>query len=121
MSYKVGQVVYTTNTGTGGSVIQGVQMAYEIFTVGVNETTLDISLTVFPNPTDDKLTLWVTNFSDENTEYQVYDTQGKFLFTGKVNSNQTFVDMRKLPSAISFMHERYRNEVVQAFKIIKNH
>ena len=30
VSYTVGQVVYTTNTGTTGSVAQGVQQPFEI-------------------------------------------------------------------------------------------
>jgi hypothetical protein len=32
-SYSVGQVVYTTNTGTNGSAAQGVQQPYEISVV----------------------------------------------------------------------------------------
>ena len=33
VSYSVGQVVYTNNTGTNGSVAQGVQQAFEILVV----------------------------------------------------------------------------------------
>jgi hypothetical protein len=51
VAYSIGQVAYTTNTGSNGSVDQGVQHAYEIFTVGIKETELNISLTAFPNPT----------------------------------------------------------------------
>jgi hypothetical protein len=40
VAYSVGQVVYTTNTGSTGSVAQGVQHAFEIFTVGIKETEL---------------------------------------------------------------------------------
>ena len=32
IAYSIGQVVYTTNTGSNGSVAKGVQHAYEIFT-----------------------------------------------------------------------------------------
>ena len=40
VSYSVGQVVYTTNTGTNGSVAQGVQQPYEISVVtGIEEAT----------------------------------------------------------------------------------
>ncbi len=59
-SYSVGQVVYTTNTGSTGSVAQGVQHAYEIFTLGIKETELNISLTAFPNPTTENLTLQIS-------------------------------------------------------------
>ena len=33
VSYSVGQVVYTTNKGTNGSVVEGVQQPYEILVV----------------------------------------------------------------------------------------
>lgn len=33
VSYSVGQVVYTTHTGTSGSVAEGVQQPYEISVV----------------------------------------------------------------------------------------
>mgnify|MGYP000474435928 CR=1 FL=1 len=48
-SYSVGQVVYTTNTGTNGSVAQGVQQPFEISTtVGINETTINFISNYFP-------------------------------------------------------------------------
>jgi len=59
-SYAVGQVVYTTNTGINGSVAQGVQQPYEISTtVGINETTIHLGMSVYPNPTTDYLQLKV--------------------------------------------------------------
>ena len=65
VAYSIGQVVYTTNTGSNGSVAQGVQHAYEIFTVGIKETELNISLTAFPNPTTENLTLQISDFNNE--------------------------------------------------------
>ena len=44
VAYSVGQVVYTTNTDASGTVSQGVQQPYEIFTLGIKETELNISL-----------------------------------------------------------------------------
>ena len=64
VAYSVGQVLYTTNTGSNGSVAQGVQHAYEIFTVGIKETELNISLTAFPNPTTENLTLQISDYKN---------------------------------------------------------
>ena len=50
-AFSVGQVVYTANTNASGTLSQGVQQAYEIFTLSIKETELNISLKVFPNPT----------------------------------------------------------------------
>src|SRR6478735_5818225 len=72
-SYSVGQVVYTTNSGSLGSVSQGVQQTYEIFIDGVNETLLDISLSVFPNPAADHLTLEISDYNSQKLSYQFFD------------------------------------------------
>ena len=63
VSYSVGQVVYTTNIGTNGSVAQGVQQPYEISVVTAIEQTKTINLlvTAYPNPATDYLTLNISN------------------------------------------------------------
>lgn len=55
VSYSVGQVVYTTHTGTSGSVAEGVQQPYEISVVtGLEEAqSINLSVTAYPNPTTD--------------------------------------------------------------------
>lgn len=124
VAYSVGQVIYTTNAGATGSVIQGVQQAYEIFTVGVkDETAMNISLAVFPNPTADNLILQVTDFHKDKLIYQVFDMQGKLLGSNTVKANQTQLSMGHLPSAIYFIHvmeENRENRIVKSFKVIKN-
>ena len=65
-SYSVGQVVYTTNTGTNGSVAQGVQQAFEISVVTSIEEAQGITLLAYPNPTTDYLTLFIGEFECSN-------------------------------------------------------
>jgi hypothetical protein len=43
VSYSVGQVFYTTNIGNSSSIAQGVQNAYEIYSVGNEENNFNIS------------------------------------------------------------------------------
>src|SRR5690554_6722147 len=76
VAYSVGQVVYTTHSGTTGSVSQGVQHACEIYTLDIKEIELNISLAVFPNPSTDNLTLQVKDGKQEKLSYQLYDMQG---------------------------------------------
>ena len=73
MAYSVGQIAYTTNSDTSGSVVQGVQHAYEIFTLGIMENDLDISVIIYPNPTAGELILQVNNYNNEQLQHQVYD------------------------------------------------
>ena len=101
-SYSVGQVVYTTATGTNGSVAQGVHQPYEISTVvGINETTIQLELSVYPNPTTNYLTLKVEK--TENLNYQLFDMQGKIIENQKVANNSTTIKMEDLPIATYFL------------------
>ena len=120
VSYSVGQVVYTNNTGTNGSVAQGVQQPFEIFTVGMKETELNIFLTVFPNPTTDYLTLSIDDFDISNLSYQLYDMNGELLQNAKITGNQTSIVMSNLVPANYFVKVIQGNKKVKTFKIIKN-
>ena len=121
VAYSIGQVVYTTNTGSNGSVAQGVQHAYEIFTVGIKETELNISLITFPNPTTENLTLQISDYNNEKWSYQLFDMQGKQLSNGQVTAQQTQINMNGLPFATYFINVvNQENKKVQSFKIIKN-
>lgn len=121
VAYSVGQVVYTTNTDASGTVSQGVQHAYEIFTVGIKETELNISLTAFPNPTTENLTLQISDYNNEQLSYQLFDMQGKQLSNGQITAQQTQINMNSLPTATYFVNVvNQENKKVQSFKIIKN-
>ena len=118
-SYTVGQVVYTTATGTNGSVAQGVQQPYEIFaTTGINETSINLELSVYPNPTTNYLTLKVEETA--NLNYQLFDMQGKVIENKKVTTNTTSITMEALPTATYFLNVVKNNQVVKTFKVIKN-
>ena len=121
VAYSIGQVVYTSNIGNNGTIDQGVQHAYEIFTVGINETTLNISLSVFPNPTTENLILQTAKYNNEKMLYQLLDIQGKQLRKGQIMTEQTQINTASLPAATYFINIiNQENKQVQSFKIIKN-
>ena len=121
VAYSVGQVVYTTNTGSNGSVAQGVQQPYEILTVGINENEPKITLSVFPNPVADNLMLQVNDFEHSTLYFQLCDAQGKQISKGQVTSKQTQINTASLATATYFIHVvNQENKKVQTFKIIKN-
>ena len=121
VAYSVGQIVYTTHTGSTGSVAQGVQQAYEIFSIGINETELNSSLSLFPNPIADNLTLQISDFNKEKLSYILFDTHGKLLRNGQVTAQQTQINTSSLLPATYFIKVlNQENKQVQSFKIIKN-
>lgn len=121
-SYSVGQVVYTTNTGTSGSVAQGVQQPYEISVVtGLEEATgINLSVTAYPNPTTDYLTLRIDEFEISNLSFQLFDMNGKLLQNEKITGNQTSIVMSNLVPATYFVRVIQGNQSIKEFKIIKN-
>jgi len=121
VAFSVGQVVYTANTNASGTVSQGVQQPFEIFTLGVKETELNISLKAFPNPTLDNLTLQISDYNNEKLLYKLYDMQGKLLNNGQIVTQQTKIEMTSLPTATYFINVvNQQNKKVKTFKIIKN-
>ena len=122
VSYSVGQVVYTTHTGTSGSVAEGVQQPYEISVVtGLEEAqSINLSVTAYPNPTTDYLTLRIDEFEISNLSFQLYDMNGKLLQNEKITGNQTSIVMSNLLPATYFVKVIQGNKEVKTFKIIKN-
>jgi hypothetical protein len=120
VAYSVGQIAYTTSTGTTGSVAQGVEQAYEIYSVGIKETALNISLSVFPNPTSDFLTLKVQDYNNEALSYNLLDEQGKLVLNEQIITQDTQVAMSTLARGAYFINIVQANKKIQTFKIIKN-
>ncbi len=119
-AFSVGLVVYTELCGSGGSACQGVEQAYEIFSVAIQEIPSDINCKVFPNPASDRLVVQLAELGDCNLYYRFYNTQGCLLVHGDLISPQTELNTADFPSGIYFLNVTQSNRIVQSFKIIKN-
>ena len=120
VSYSVGQVAYMAHAGTTGSVAQGVQHAFEIFNLDLEEVeSSNVSVLVYPNPTAEFLTLEVKDLDHSTLGYQLYDLQGRLLKSEPMTDQKTKVDMRTLPSATYFIKMSQGKTTIQSFKIIK--
>lgn len=121
VAYSVGQIVYTTNTGTTGSVAQGVQQPYEISIVlGIDDNSIKLELTAYPNPTTNFLTLNVGKAELSTMNFELYDMSGKLIESRKIISSSETIAMEKLPTATYFLKVTNNNNQVKTFKIIKN-
>ena len=121
VSYTVGQVVYTTNTGTNGSIAQGVQQPFEISVVtGIEEANgISLDFSIYPNPATDFIKLRIENYEDENLRYQLYDIRGNLLQNNKVEGKESSIVMSNLLPATYFLKVTDNNKEIKVFKIIK--
>jgi hypothetical protein len=121
VSYSVGQIVYKTNSGSIGSVAQGVQQPYEISIVlGIEGNSINLELTAYPNPTANFLTLNVGNAELSTLNFELYDISGKLIESRKIISSSETIAMENLPNATYFLKVNNNNNEVKIFKIIKN-
>lgn len=120
VSYSIGQPLYTTDNGSGGSVSKGVQHAYEIIAIGIKEIDLDIKLSVYPNPTTDVLTIEISDYKNESLKFNMYDAAGKLVESGTIASNKTSVITSALASGVYFLNIMSQNKNVLSYKVIKN-
>jgi len=124
-SYSIGQVVYTTNTGAGGSISQGVQQPYEISVVsGIEEIGINRSYTLYPNPTTENVVLNIdASFSVEtqnfaSLQYTLSDINGKQIQQQSITDKQTIIPMEQLPAGTYFVTIVAITQF-KTFKIIK--
>ena len=123
VSYSVGQVAYTTNTGSNGySAAEGVQQPFEISVVfGLEETNcINLDLSVYPNPANDVLTIEVDDYDNEKLSYQLYNINGKLLENKELNGSETQIRTNTLVPSTYFLKVVQENKVIKTFKVIKN-
>lgn len=121
-SSSMGQVLYTTNSGSSGTVAQGVQQAFEISTTsGIDEMGIQLSCSVYPNPTANFLNLNVLTNIDDNLSYQLSDLNGRTIEGNTINSEITTIDMSTLTPAVYFLKVTQGKTEMKTFKIIKKY
>jgi hypothetical protein len=122
VSYTVGQLVYTTNTGSNGSVTQGVQQPFEISVIsGIAEAKrISLNCSAYPNPTKGFVNLIVENYQLENLSYQIYDINGKLLEIKKIDARETSIPLLNLVPSTYLLKVIQGSKEVKTFKIIKN-
>lgn len=120
-SYTVGQVMYSTNTGTNGSAAQGVQQPYEISTsVGIEVTEISLEFIAYPNPTTNSLTLKLGNYTNEKLTYQLHDIQGKLVYSKQIDSCNTLISVKDLPAGTYLLSVLDNLACIKTFRIVKN-
>jgi hypothetical protein len=121
VSYTVGQIAYTTNTGTNGSVSQGIQQAYEISVIsGFDEhTDIKLSVATYPNPVEDILILKTEAENPVDYNYQIFDMNGNLIETNKIVSNESVIFMGNLTPSIYFLKVTEGQKEIKTFKIIR--
>lgn len=123
-SYSIGQIVYTTVSGSGGTSNQGVQQPFEISTSSGEEITfIKLSIVVYPNPSSSYLNLQIDKFEEyrfRNLYYQLMNISGREIFAEKILASETSISLVNVMSATYILRVANEGKIIKSFKIIKN-
>ena len=121
ISFSLGQVAYSSQTGSNGSIVQGVQQPYEISLISAVKNTeyINLECNVYPNPTSGSVKLNIKSFDYKYFRFCLYDITGVLLMDQKIESEETTIIIETLPSSVYFLKVIYKGSEVKVFKIIK--
>ncbi|MEO0037296.1 MAG: hypothetical protein RIQ59_507 [Bacteroidota bacterium] len=117
-SYSIGLVSF--KSPEGNSISDGMQQPYEILTLGNSDfTSIELSMKAYPNPTVDELVLKMALQNLSGYSFQLNDAAGKLLSTGKINLEESYINMKEYNAGIYFLDVKSTDKKIKTFKIIK--
>lgn len=121
VNYSVGQVAYSCIENANGTVIQGIQMPFEIFVLGIDDyKSINLLISIYPNPTNDFIKLKLESEKFIKLSFLLVDINGELLIKQNITENETPIAMETLPASIYFLKVIDNGVLVKTFKIIKN-
>jgi hypothetical protein len=84
---------------------------------GVNEITTENLFTVYPNPVTTEINI-KADVSLIGSVYTIYDNKGKLVLTGKINSENTLIELGNLSGGIYLLN--VGDKTTRSFKVVKD-
>lgn len=121
VSYSIGQVLYSYQSGAAASLNQGVQQPYEFYSVGIDEDqSIRMTMLAYPNPATTSLNLFVERPLEDQLTFKLYDVNGKMLILSPVTGKQTRIPMEELSPGTYLLSVSNIKTTIKTFTIIKN-
>lgn len=119
-TYSIGQLDYVPASGSGGSATLGLQRPLEIVVVsGVKETAVQLTASVFPNPSSDFVNLIITGAEIKFMSFELTDVAGKQLVQRKLTSVTSTIQLKEFAAGTYFLKVDNNGTALKTFKIIK--
>jgi hypothetical protein len=98
VSYTIGQVVYTSQYNSDAIVDQGVQHSIEIYPVSIGKEESECSISVFPNPTCESITISLGETREFQGKWSIIDIRGKQVLAQEYDSSHATLSLSDLPT-----------------------
>jgi hypothetical protein len=120
VSYTVGQIDYSSPTGSSGNINQGVQQPLEFFNLSVSENQLDFAVLLYPNPVVAELHVDLSGISLDQLSFTLTDATGRLIQAEAIQKDQITINMVELSRANYFLNFSQKGKIVSSYQIIKN-
>lgn len=118
VSFSIGQLVVESTVDSEGSISPGVQHAVESMVTFIDENVLCNILTVYPNPTTERI-----HCSFDQVfigEVCVFDHLGQCVFIQALNAQEMSIDVSKWSTGAYLMHFLIDDRSAAIHRIVKN-
>lgn len=118
LTYSIGQADFGTATSSAFHFTEGMQQPYEILTTFTAPES-GIFLSIYPNPTTDKIILETGDELPAETGYRLFNAEGKNISVGIVTASVTSIDLSSCAAGIYFLKIQTDTRILAVYKIIK--
>ena len=113
-----------SHTISGGNIHGCDSIVYLYLTVAPNSTGIEeseeaLSITVYPNPTQDNLHIQFSGQYQDLKEIELYDIYGKFIHRINITGEQMIIPMATYSHGVYLLCIKDEQSVVQTIKVIK--
>lgn len=120
LSYSIGLIDYRQFDETSGTLYEGVQQPYELFSVGLEEWDSNVAISAYPNPMTSQLTIAFPDEVLENMRFTMTDESGRVIQNGLLDEKETVIDVLALARANYFLTVYRKDQSVRVYKLVKN-
>ena len=119
ISYTVGEGVANTFTGGDQTLTQGFHQTTISIAVFKDSNVDEFSMTAFPNPAIQTVTLKTDQDKISGMRYLMTDQGGKIIVQKKIESEETVIPVEQLPDGVYIIKILDNQKELKSFKIIK--
>lgn len=120
INYSIGQTDYKTLSSANAVITQGLQQTYEVIDItGFSEGQYTSTIFLYPNPTNDFVTLEIKDKDISTLRTALVNSIGQEVFHLSIQEAYTQLPMHELSQGIYFLQITSNTTVIKTFKIIK--
>ncbi len=111
---------YWVEVGDGNGCLTKSYYNLPLFLTGISESALVPSISLFPNPVNNELSILIENSKQERYSYTIENVLGELLLSGSLDNGANNIDVSLLQTSFYFIRIQSKNNLLSTIKFIKN-